>query len=273
VGGDVTASGEDTVGVWIYDGGTATIDGRITAPIYIELQEIAFTAADGTVGTSPYESYMIYTSGGNTVRAKRHAFVSPASAAFDQYAPADVQSAITWGIASSVTNVKTGGVSIGAANYSVSGDTLAIKKEYLASQALGALALTVEFDTGKPAALTITVSDSTVITGLPDSQTLYTGGRASWTPSPAGGTWDYDSAYLAASSSGGAVTFTALKAGNTTATYSVNSQSHSVAITVLEAELPQTGQDDTLVWVLGALAVLCAAAAAVTAKAAMSSRL
>jgi hypothetical protein len=257
----------------IFDGGTATVDGRITAPIYIELQESVLTAADGTVGTSPYESYMIYASGSNTVRARRHPVITPASAAFDKHAPADAQTAVTWGIASSVTDVKTGGVSIGAGNYSVSGNTLAIKKEYLAAQALGSLTLTVEFNTGKPTALTITVSDSTPVTGLPDSQTLYTGGRVTWNPSPAGGTWDFDTAYLSSSSSGGEVTFTALKAGTTTATYSANGQTHSIAITVLASQLPQTGQDGTFAWVLGALAVLCAAAAAATAKAAMKARL
>jgi uncharacterized repeat protein (TIGR02543 family) len=94
---------------------------------------------------------------------KENALISPANAAFDKN-PAnqkDVSTTITWNDAASVTDVKAGGASIGAGNYNVSGNILTIKKEYLASQAVGDLALTVEFKAGDPARLTITISDTT----------------------------------------------------------------------------------------------------------------
>ena len=74
--------------------------------------------------------------------------------------------AITWNDAASVTDIKTAGASIGAENYSVSGNTLTIKKEYLAAQALGDLVLTVGFNIGEPAVLTVTVSDTTPVSAV-----------------------------------------------------------------------------------------------------------
>ena len=62
---------------------------------------------------------------------------------------------VTLNSAASVTDVKAGGVSIGSENFGFDGNTLTITKEYLAAQAVGELALTVEFDVGDPAALTI----------------------------------------------------------------------------------------------------------------------
>jgi len=88
-----------------------------------------------------------------------------------------------------------------------------------------------------------------VITGLPDSVTLYTGGRVSWDPSPADGTWTFDDTYL--SRSGG--TFTALKAGETTVVYSVQCVKHTVKVTILQSQLPQTGQSTDVAWTLAGI--------------------
>ena len=71
---------------------------------------------------------------------------------------ADVQTQITWGSATSITDVKAGGVSIGADNYSIIGNTLIIKKDYLALQDIGKLELTVLFDKGDSATLNIDIS-------------------------------------------------------------------------------------------------------------------
>jgi uncharacterized repeat protein (TIGR02543 family) len=90
------------------------------------------------------------------------------------------------------------------------------------------------------------------ITGLPDSVTLYTGGRVSWAPSPADGTWTFDDTYL--SKSGG--TFTALKAGETTVVYSVQCVKHTVKVTILQSQLPQTGQPTDLAWTLAGVSGL-----------------
>ena len=91
------------------------------------------------------------------------ASINPAAASFDKNTAnrADVSTAITWNDASSVTDVKKAGVSIGANAYRISGSTLTIKKEYLATQPTGTLVLTVEFDRGTPVTLTIDISDTT----------------------------------------------------------------------------------------------------------------
>ncbi len=70
VKGDVTANGTDCVGVDVFDGGFATIDGAISAPTYIMLQHSPKTISDGVVGTGDYENYLIYSDGSSLVRAK-----------------------------------------------------------------------------------------------------------------------------------------------------------------------------------------------------------
>ena len=96
------------------------------------------------------------------------------------------------------------------------------------------------------------------ITGLPDSYTLYTGGRVSWTPVPTGGTWDYDSDYLSMTKDGDKYTFKVLKEGKTTATYSVNGESYTVSITINKSTLPQTGDTTNLLpYIILALVSLC----------------
>lgn len=72
---------------------------------------------------------------------------------------ADVNTTITWNDASTVTDVKKNGTSIGASAYTVNGSTLKILKEYLSSQPAGNLVLTIEFDTGNAAEFTIMVVD------------------------------------------------------------------------------------------------------------------
>ncbi|MCM1566277.1 MAG: leucine-rich repeat protein [Dehalobacter sp.] len=89
--------------------------------------------------------------------------ISPVTGSFDRN-PAnqiDVQTTVTWGSATGITDVKAGGSSIGAGNYSISGNTLTIRKEYLAAQATGSLLLTIEFNEGATAMLTITITDTT----------------------------------------------------------------------------------------------------------------
>ncbi len=89
--------------------------------------------------------------------------IDPSSGSFDKNPEnqADVATTITWNGATAVTDIKAGGTSIGAENYSVSGNTLTIKKEYLASQSGSGLMLSVQFDAGSPASLTITITDTT----------------------------------------------------------------------------------------------------------------
>ena len=99
-----------------------------------------------------------------TVGATNSATISPESATFDLNNPADVNATITWNEATSVTDVKKTGVSVGAAGYSVNGNTLTINKEYLSTQTTGSQVLTIEFNIGDSATLTIDIIDTTVIT-------------------------------------------------------------------------------------------------------------
>ena len=86
---------------------------------------------------------------------------------------------------------------------------------------------------------------------------IYTGGRITLTPNREGGTWTFDSAFLSRDGN----TFTALKAGKTTITYTVGGTSTSYDVTILAADLPQAGQNFTWAWLLGAAAVLILGAA------------
>lgn len=263
VSGSVTGSGVGTVGAWIYDNGTITVDGTLNAPIFVELQDVASVAASGVPGTAPYESYLVYTDGINTVRVGRLlSAVIDSGASFDKNPAnsADISLSVTWNNASSISDIKAGGASIGAGSYSISGNTLTIKKEYLASQAAGNLALSVEYDAGDASALTIAIGDSTPppVTGLPDSHTLYMGGRTTLNPLPEGGVWNWDQEYLSADIgvSGSPATFTALKPGTTVITYSANGISHSITVTVRKTSLPQTGQSSTIFGILCSFAAL-----------------
>ncbi|MBA1334846.1 MAG: hypothetical protein HPY66_0467 [Firmicutes bacterium] len=94
------------------------------------------------------------------------AIITPATGSFDKKteAQADVTTTITWNSAASVTAVKNGGSTLTVTtDYTVAGDTLTIKKEYLTTLTVGAATLNILFDKGDAAALTITVSDTTPI--------------------------------------------------------------------------------------------------------------
>ncbi|WP_198142168.1 GLUG motif-containing protein, partial [Syntrophaceticus schinkii] len=95
------------------------------------------------------------------------ATISPTTAFFDKKAgsQADVTTTITWNSATNVTAVKKGDAALTVnTDYTVAGNTLTIKKEYLAALAVGDVALTIEFDKGDAAALNISVSDTTPVT-------------------------------------------------------------------------------------------------------------
>ncbi|MDL2234641.1 LPXTG cell wall anchor domain-containing protein [Christensenellaceae bacterium OttesenSCG-928-L17] len=95
------------------------------------------------------------------------------------------------------------------------------------------------------------------ITGLPDSYSLIVGQSVSFTPAPTGGAWQYDGDLLSMKQDGGTVTFTALKVGTATVTYTVNGVTHTITITINAATIPQTGDmNDPLPFALLGLASL-----------------
>ena len=87
--------------------------------------------------------------------------------------------------------------------------------------------------------------------------TIYTGGRITLTPSLAGGVWDFDEACLSRDGN----TFTALKAGNTSVTYTVGGVSIAYEITIKESDLPSTGQNFDWAWLLCGMALVVTGAA------------
>ena len=66
IGGNVNAG---LIGVYAEDGGEATINGKITAPTYIVIQDVEYTAADFTLPTTK-DGYKTYTDGVSTVWVK-----------------------------------------------------------------------------------------------------------------------------------------------------------------------------------------------------------
>ena len=98
--------------------------------------------------------------------------ISPTTASFDKNpsAQTDVTTTMTLG-GNTLTGIANGGTAlIQDTDYTVSDDTVTIKKEYLAAQSVGDTTLTFTFSAGDPQMLTVTVSDTTQ--GSPDNSTI-----------------------------------------------------------------------------------------------------
>ena len=93
------------------------------------------------------------------------------------------------------------------------------------------------------------------------SGTIYVGGRITLTPNIDGGTWDWDEDFFTATFNSPA-TFTGLKAGASTITYTVEGVSVTYDVTIKQSQLPFTGQNYTLVYLLAAFALVTGGAAA-----------
>lgn len=169
VHGNIIATGANGDGVFASGGGLAVIDGTITVPdggVYIMLGDdfLPLNPDNGVpMTTGDYAGYLRYTEGTNYVYVKQGPALNPVTASFDKNTSkqADVTTTVTWNNAGSITAVKAGATPlVSPADYSVSGNTLTVKKAYLAAKAVGSLVLTVVFDNGASAVLTIAVSDS-----------------------------------------------------------------------------------------------------------------
>ncbi len=93
------------------------------------------------------------------------------------------------------------------------------------------------------------------------SGTIYVGGRITLTPNIDGGAWDWDEDFFTATFNSPA-TFTGLKAGTSTITYTVEGVSVTYDVTIEQSQLPFTGQNYTLVYLLAAFALVAGGAAA-----------
>ncbi|MDD4844224.1 MAG: X2-like carbohydrate binding domain-containing protein, partial [Anaerotignum sp.] len=110
------------------------------------------------------------------------ASISPTTGAFDKNTnnQADVETTITWNSVTSVSAVKNGTTTLTeTTDYAVSGNTLTIKKEYLTTLSEGSTSLTVEFNAGNAATLTITISDTTPV--APTGDLLDAAGASNFT--------------------------------------------------------------------------------------------
>ena len=152
---DTTTSGIDSS-----DGGT----GKTTAEMkeqatYVDWDFTSIWQIEG----SRNDSYPFLKNNPPDPYTANNATINPTSVIFDKN-PAnqvDITTTITWNSATSVTVVKQGDATLTAnTDYTIEGNTMTIKKEYLAPQETGELALTMEFDKGKAATLTITISDT-----------------------------------------------------------------------------------------------------------------
>ena len=91
---------------------------------------------------------------------------------------------------------------------------------------------------------------------------VYTGGRITLAPNIVGGTWSFDNAFLTRDGN----TFTAIKTGTTTVTYTAEGQSVYYTVTIGKAQLPSTGQSFVWVIMLSGIALTILFVAAVAGK-------
>ncbi|MDF2587519.1 MAG: coagulation factor 5/8 type domain protein [Anaerocolumna sp.] len=99
----------------------------------------------------------------SSVPAGGDAEISPALRTFDKKVEnqSDVNTVILWNGATTITDIKVSGVSIDTTSFAVSGNSLIIKKEFLASKAIGIVNLSIEFDYGNMATFIINIVDTT----------------------------------------------------------------------------------------------------------------
>jgi hypothetical protein len=90
------------------------------------------------------------------------ATVSPQMADFDPANPADVTTTITWGDATSVSEIKAGDVVLDPAHYEVTGNVLSLKAGWFADKAPGYIIFNVSFDLGDDDFFVVRILDDVV---------------------------------------------------------------------------------------------------------------
>jgi hypothetical protein len=105
--------------------------------------------------------------------------ISPATGSFDKKlsAQADVSTTMTLN-GNTLSSIVNGGIAlVSGTDYTGTGNTLTIKKEYLATMPLGTTVLTFNFSAGATKTLTITVSDTTTALSAPTNFRATAGDR------------------------------------------------------------------------------------------------
>lgn len=147
--------------------GTWSLEGMTT---YTSVNGIAtFTGLTCTLGTPGSGSMRFEIAGVTTYSVEFmipeiNSAISPAAASFDKYASApgyqDIAVTVTLN-GNTLVTMKNGGYTLIAdTDYTISGDTYIIKKEYLSSLSTGSAHITFDFSLGINRVLTVTVSDS-----------------------------------------------------------------------------------------------------------------
>jgi Predicted beta-xylosidase len=142
----------------------AAISGNLLSASHAGTVVVTATVMEGMEDASNYtQDFIINVDAGQPTMTD--AIISPSSVNYDLHAPGDVSTNITWNSASNVTDVVYGGNSIPIEDgYVVTGDTLTVTSEYLASLELvkGEKAeFEISFDEGSPAIFTVNMIDST----------------------------------------------------------------------------------------------------------------
>ncbi len=183
--GMVTATDWITYAAFLEDGATVYLENVTNTRMFAGLEEIEVSKTDGADGTGEEAGYRVFTHQKGTLKPvkllarKVSAWIDPGTGSFDKKTEnqADVKTTAVWGFATTVTDVKAGGVSIGtdgSGNWSRLERTLTFTKEYLAGQPVGELELSVVFDIGSPQTFTIAIHDTTprVVTFDPQGGTV-----------------------------------------------------------------------------------------------------
>jgi xyloglucan-specific exo-beta-1,4-glucanase len=103
--------------------------------------------------------------------------ITPTTAGFDKKTANQADIAVTMTLnGNTLSAIKNGTASLVAGtDYTVSGSTLTIKKEYLATQAVGTTTLTFEFSAGSTQSLVVTISDTRVAPNAALKLQMYNG--------------------------------------------------------------------------------------------------
>lgn len=107
-------------------------------------------------------NFQAYYSTGPTGSGIKSSRISPTAAYFDLAKPADVNIAITWND-NTLVSIANGQTALTEANYTITGNTVKIHKEYLSTQTVGATYLTFTFSQGSERTLRISVDNTAIL--------------------------------------------------------------------------------------------------------------
>ncbi|WNS41488.1 S-layer homology domain-containing protein [Paenibacillus sp. MMS20-IR301] len=172
IGGNVTADGGTTITergvVYSVSANPTTSDSKVTASGTTGTFSVNLSALNANT-TYHFRAYAknsqgtSYGSNQTFTTTAMNSSISPAVASFDKKttAQADVTTTMTLN-GNTLSSIQNGASTLMLnTDYTVSGSTVTIKKEYLAAQSEGTTSLTINFNAGNTQTLAITVTDTT----------------------------------------------------------------------------------------------------------------